>query len=302
MRAVNNEHPTGIRPKVVQGFWSGPRLNSLQCACLSSFLHHGHGFELFSYESVKAPDGVVISDASRVVPKTQIFFYDNPRSDRPDIGPFSDYFRYRLLYQRGGWYCDVDTLCLASSLPEGARIWARQSPAIDPDSVAGGQMFIEAGDPLAALLVEKCEALVPGFTVREALGPMLLASTLKECGLPLDMEATAAEFYPIQWIEVFKLWLPEHRDEVERRLEKAVFLPLYQSFPTYVGLDSRWRPPVGSYLDQALRVFLPNDTTPRHAADEVRARVRRWFQARGKWALEWLETIDGADAQSKLGL
>jgi hypothetical protein len=295
-------HQQGNRPTVVQGFWSGSRLNALQRACLGSFVHHGHRFVLFSYESIEAVDGVVIADAAHIVPRSKLFFFDNPRSGRPDIGPFSDYFRYRLLHQRGGWYCDVDTLCLSRKLPEGARIWARQCPGVDPDSVANGQMFMEAGDPLAGLLVERCEALIPHFTVREALGPMLLSSTLKECGLPLDFGASAAEFYPIQWIEVFKLWLPEHRDEVANRVESAIFVPLYQSFPTYVGLDPRFGPPAGSYLDDVVRRFLSTDTTPRHLAEDVRACVQRWFRARGKWALDWLEAIDGAGAASLVGL
>jgi hypothetical protein len=125
---------------------------------------------------------------------------------------------------------------------------------------------------------------------------------VKELDLPRDMGATAAAFYPIRWIEVFMLWLPEFREEVEERIAGATFLPIFQSFPLYMGLDPLKYPPEGSYLSCLLDEFMPGLTGPRHDAKDVRRLTRRWFQGSGSWAVGWLKAMHGPGILARLAL
>ena len=78
---------------VFQGFWHGPSLGPLRQACLSTFIQMGHQYELYVYEPVRVPEGVLLRDASEIIPLSEVFYFDNPISGKPDIAPFSDLFK-----------------------------------------------------------------------------------------------------------------------------------------------------------------------------------------------------------------
>ena len=280
----------------IRGFWSGPPLSAIHRACLRSFLAHGHEFTLYCYAPVDVPPGVQTADANAIVPEQEIFYFQNRETGAPDIAPFADYFRAKLLSEVGGWYCDVDTVCLSSELPAGPRVWARQCPELNPDSVNNSQLFLEKTDPVVHLLLEHCRAQAPTIRTREELGPVLMSSIVTKLDLPRDMGATADTFYPIRWIEIFKLWLPEFRAEVEERTLGATFLPLYQSFPSYVGLDPQKQPPAGSYLSALVERFVPEARGACHTAEEVRDRTRRWFDRNRSWSFGWIAAIGRPEA------
>ena len=280
----------------IQGFWLGPPLSHIHWACLRSFLDCGHEFTLYTYGPLAVPEGIRLADANEIVLERDVFYFQNSETRRPDIAPFSDYFRITLLSKIGGWYCDIDTVCFSTALPKGPRIWARQCPELDLDSVNNSQLFFQRNDPIAQILMSKCRAQLSNVQKRESLGPILISSVVKELDLARDMGATAATFYPIRWVEIFKLWLPEFRREVEERVKGATFLPLYESFPLYLGLEPDKLPPVGSYLSSLISRFVPEATGPTHDADEVRERTKQWFSRNRSWALSWLEAIRGPDS------
>ena len=119
-----------------------------------------------------------------------------------------------------------------------------------------------------------------------------MTSTFNELGIPKDMSASADEFYPVRWVEIFKLWLPEFLDEVEEKTKESTFLPLYQSFPSEAGFDLYRRPPKGSYLSNLLDRFVPDDSAASYAAEDIRHLTGRWLRS-NVWAIEWLESAGG---------
>jgi hypothetical protein len=130
------------------------------------------------------------------------------------------------------------------------------------------------------VLIKEADKRKDGFSRRESLGPELFTSVLNNLGLPLDMGGTPDTFYPIRFIENFKLWLPEFKDEVRSRTKAATFLPIYQSFPSRLGFSNDRLPPKGSYLRKALGKYAPAfNHHPAYSADDFRTAVRRWFHA-----------------------
>ena len=94
--------------RIIQGLWVNGKLSNIQLLCIQSFLQNGHSFHLYTYnQSINAPEGVEILPASEIFPESSIF-----KDDRGTLGAFSDIFRFELLYQKGGWWVDMDEICL----------------------------------------------------------------------------------------------------------------------------------------------------------------------------------------------
>jgi mannosyltransferase OCH1-like enzyme len=77
--------------------------------CIASFLHHGHSFHLYVYQDTAGiPAGTVVLDGNTILPADRIFTY---REHKTYAG-FANFFRYKLLLEKGGWFVDADTICV----------------------------------------------------------------------------------------------------------------------------------------------------------------------------------------------
>ena len=86
--------------KIIQGLWIGPELSVMEQLSIASFLRNGHEYHLYVYDELSnVPRGTVIKDASEVLPPSQIFQYKQNQS----YAGFANFFRYKLLLERGGW-------------------------------------------------------------------------------------------------------------------------------------------------------------------------------------------------------
>ena len=67
---------------------------------------------LYCYENIKnVPEGVTIKQGTDILPKKDIFSYQ-VGPGKGSFSAFSNYFRYKLLYEKGGWWVDTDMVCL----------------------------------------------------------------------------------------------------------------------------------------------------------------------------------------------
>ena len=101
--------------KIINGLWGcreGETLSNLERLCIYSFCANGHDFRLWTYYDVDnvptdtAPGKVIIGDAESVLPKSKMFFA------KSDLATFSDWFRWELMRQIGGWWADMDMVAL----------------------------------------------------------------------------------------------------------------------------------------------------------------------------------------------
>src|ERR1700716_1693870 len=96
-------------PGIIQSLWIGDRLSVMERLCISSFLHHGHPFHLYVYQDTAGiPPGTVILDGNTILPASRIFTY----TEHKTYAGFANFFRYKLLLEKGGWFVDADTICL----------------------------------------------------------------------------------------------------------------------------------------------------------------------------------------------
>lgn len=106
-----------METKNVHGLWIGDELSPMELLTISSFISNGYNFFLWIYKPLKneLPKGCVCSDANQILPKESIFTYKYTSQFGKGVGSyagFSDIFRYKLLYEKGGWWVDMDVTCL----------------------------------------------------------------------------------------------------------------------------------------------------------------------------------------------
>jgi hypothetical protein len=89
--------------------------------------------------------------------------------------------------------------------------------------------------------------------------------------------------------------LPEFYDEVKEKVESAVFLPIYQSFPARLGFSYKKLPPGGSFLNEFIRNEAPEFSEVTHDADEFRHAVRTWFKHNSAWSISRLSAVSKSD-------
>ena len=92
---------------IVQSLWVGDKLSQMEQYSIKSFLNTGHEYHLYTYNKIKGiPKGVKIKSGNKIMPKKDIFKMQDT------FLPFSDIFRYKLLYEKGNYWVDLDMICL----------------------------------------------------------------------------------------------------------------------------------------------------------------------------------------------
>lgn len=95
-----------VKP-VVQSLWVGNELSIMEVYSIKSFLRLGYDFHLYTYEKVKnIPKGTTIKDGNRILSKKEIFKL------KETFLPFADIFRYKMLYENGGYWTDLDMIAI----------------------------------------------------------------------------------------------------------------------------------------------------------------------------------------------
>jgi len=92
---------------ILRSLWVGSKLSTLERICARSWIYHGHRLQLFVYDDIgNVPDGVELKDANAIIPEKDVFLW------RDCYAIFADLFRWTLLYEHGGYWVDMDMLCL----------------------------------------------------------------------------------------------------------------------------------------------------------------------------------------------
>lgn len=103
--------------KIIHGLWIGTRLSQVELLCIHSFLKNGHTFTLWIYNILEndLPGKCIVKDANEIIPLERVFQYKNKNQfghGKGSYAGFSDIFRYKVLYEYGGWWADMDITCL----------------------------------------------------------------------------------------------------------------------------------------------------------------------------------------------
>ena len=119
---------------VIQSLWIGDPLSKLEQLCIQSFLDNGHEFHLYVYTAIgNVPSGVIIKDGNEILPNQFIF-----RDDHGSVASFSDWFRYALLIMHGGFWVDMDMICIKPFAFSESFVFGLEKENLAGVSVIGG--------------------------------------------------------------------------------------------------------------------------------------------------------------------
>ena len=226
-----------------QSFWHGGALSPYELFCLKSFIDCGYAVDLYSYDlKLAVPAGVRVCDAAELISSDEVFVYQPEGFGKGSPSAFSNYFRYKLLAEKGGWWIDTDVVCLTDRIPAVDDFFARQ----DADFIACGTMYFPPDHPIMQRCLEQAVKL--GRSVKWGdTGPRLLTRVLKESGA-LDRAAPAAVCYPIHYSQALDLLRPSQTAVLVPRLESSLFLHVWNSMLVHLGVEKTSLPPQGSLL------------------------------------------------------
>lgn len=168
------------KPDIIQGLWIGSRLSTMERLSIASFLAHGHPFHLYTYDGVEnAPAGTVLMDAAAVLPRGRIFRWP---LETGSYAGFSNYFRYRLLLERGNWWADVDTVCLRPFQFDSAIVVSSERVA-GARFINSGILRFPAGSRAMEMACRVCDGTAPETLTTCRVGPHLVDWLVRKCSL-----------------------------------------------------------------------------------------------------------------------
>lgn len=106
------------KKQIVHSLWIGEKkLDCFKLLTLKSFTSMGAEFNLWTYEKIETKNikNLIIRDANEIIDRKKIFKYPKQMllgfGENSYVG-FSELFRYKVLYELGGWWSDMDVVCL----------------------------------------------------------------------------------------------------------------------------------------------------------------------------------------------
>jgi len=164
---------------IIQGLWIGPELSVMEELSIASFLENDHEYHLYAYSAVKnLPAGTVVKDANEILPSSRIFKY----KQKPSYAGFANFFRYKLLLERGGWWADTDMICLKPfDFPEDHVFASEMCNGVEV--VTSGIIKAPSGSEAMAYAWEICQAKEVDRLVWGETGPRLMSEAVKKFSL-----------------------------------------------------------------------------------------------------------------------
>ena len=189
---------------IVQSMWIGSATSVMEQLSIVSYMEHGHPFHLYTYADVEnIPAGAIIRDGREILPAEEIFCYRRGYG-KGSVSAFSNCFRYKLLLERGGWWTDLDSVCMQPLDFDGEHVVGYQRHPQIEQYIASGLMKAPAGSALMEFCWDASRR-VDRSTVRWGqIGPILLNQAVRQLSVSVQALEPAV-FYPINYWQVWEL-------------------------------------------------------------------------------------------------
>jgi hypothetical protein len=201
--------------RVVQSLWIGERLSTMEQLAIRSFLQNGHEFHLYTYGAVRnVPGGTIVRDANEIMPEARVFRY-GPAAGKGQgsFAGFANFFRYKLLRERGGYWVDADVVCLRPFDFPQPYVFALESRWHDrPPGPANAVIKSPAASAFAQRCCQVCDCKDPAQLAWGETGPRLAEQIIAELSLQEFLQPASA-FCAVPWYEPHKLIEPGGRIE-----------------------------------------------------------------------------------------
>jgi len=165
---------------IIQTMWVGNKLSTMERLSLNSFVKNGHDVHLYTYSDVEGvPEGVEVKDGNAILPEDMIFMY----KDHKSYSAFSNYFRYKLLSEKGGYWVDTDVVCLKKFDFKTPFVFCSEEVLpLNQGNTHVGSCIIKmpAGNPIALDAFETCMEKKREMLVWGEIGPRLVKQMVEK--------------------------------------------------------------------------------------------------------------------------
>lgn len=195
---------------VIQSLWVGPRLSVMEQLSVRSFLHRGHPFHLYTLGHVDdVPTGTVVHSIADVLSRSEMTEYGfeyrgREEHDGHHASPVFDSFRYKLLHARGGWWTDLDCVCVRPLEFRDDHVLGHTREPGGRRRVATALMKAPPGSPLMEFCWQRSRLADRSASAWTHAGPHLLGEALERVPVPVRILEPAA-FCPIDYWQVWQL-------------------------------------------------------------------------------------------------
>lgn len=186
----------------IQSFWFGKPLSTMERLCINSFLKNGHIVDIYSYDEIpNLPLGTNILDANTIIDRKFIFF-----DSAGGIASFSDWFRYKLLYDKGGWWVDLDVICLKPFDIADDFCFATEKFSHDyKTGITNCVIKSQSKAEFLKMILEHIDSFENYKNINWGqFGPALIQSILSQFDSEKFMQPTST-FCPIDWTEMMSI-------------------------------------------------------------------------------------------------
>jgi len=186
--------------EIIQGLWIGPELSVMEQLSIASFQQNGHEYHLYVYDDVRnVPPGTLLKDANEILPAARIFQYKEQQS----YAGFANFFRYKLLFERGGWWADTDIVCLQRFDFSEPHVFATEI-CEGQELVTSGIIKAPSGSEAMGYAWEMCQTKDPTKLRWGETGPKLAQAAVKRYSLQRYVK-TASVFCPLGYLDWHKV-------------------------------------------------------------------------------------------------
>jgi hypothetical protein len=208
--------------RIINSLWIGKELSNLEKLCISSFLAQGHIFHLYVYDEIQGvPNGTVIKEADSIIPEKDIFLGKRSDGTFGGIDAFSDYFRFVLLYEKGGWWVDMDVVCLLPFDFKEPFVFTEEINKMKSPRPTSGIIKAQKGSTITEYCCEKIRAYRNKTKIEYMeIGPNLITDAI-------------FRFRKCHYIKGWKIFMPIGQWELEKFIEPNTFFNLDDNTEIY---------------------------------------------------------------------
>ncbi len=187
-----------------QSLWIGSRLSVMEGLSIRSFLDHGYTFHLYAYQTVEnVPAGTIVLPGDQILPADQIFCYRKGYG-KGSFAAFSNLFRYRLLLERGGWWTDLDSVCMRPMDFDDEHVVGNERAPDGALQISAGLIKAPRGSRLLQYCWDSCQKVDLSQIRWGQIGPRLMTEAVHTVGIPVRVLEPEA-FYPINYWNIWEL-------------------------------------------------------------------------------------------------
>jgi hypothetical protein len=194
--------------QTIQSLWIGRALSLIEQLTIISFLKNGHEFHLYCYDHAlgNVPPGAKVMDAAAILPATEVFHYQSGPG-QGSVSAFSNLFRYKLLLEKGGWWTDMDVVCVRPFDVEPPVIIATEDAPNGETKAATAVIKLPARHEIARLCYEAARQADRRTLKWAQTGPDLLDRMVRAHGFASFMQPPGF-FCPLPYWEWETLLAP----------------------------------------------------------------------------------------------